>query len=269
MASGCVRTSPLKRAAISNSSTVPPSTTAKNYPAGHLVPRLVARQASFTQLVGRYQQARQGQPQIVLLLGEAGIGKTRMASEFVAWARAQGAGVLSGQAFEMGGRLPYQPLVEALRPRLEAENAPEDLLEDLWLAELGRILPELRVRYPDLPAPTEDELLAKMRLFEAVARLLDALAKPAPLVLLLDDLHWVDSASLDLLRYLARSWKGHGTRVLLLGTMRHEGLELRSALAAERTNLGRDLPVTLLPLQVLSQAETIQLIQAIAGEGKH
>ncbi len=256
-------------AANRSGSTARPTTTAENHPPSALVAPLVGRQASFTQLVDRYQQARQGHPQIVLLLGEAGIGKTRLASEFVAWARAQGAGVLSGQAFEMGGRLPYQPLVEALRPRLEAENAPEDLLEDLWLAELGRILPELRVRYPDLPAPTEDELLAKMRLFEAVARLLDALAKPAPLVLLLDDLHWVDSASLDLLRYLARSWKGHGTRMLLLGTMRHEGLELRSALAAELANLGRDLPVTQLPLQMLSQAETIQLIQAIAGEGKH
>src|SRR5713101_441904 len=180
-------------AANRSGSTARPTTTAENHPPSALVAPLVGRQASFTQLVDRYQQARQGHPQIVPLLGEAGIGKTRLASEFVAWARAQGAGVLSGQAFEMGGRLPYQPLVEALRPRLEAENAPEDLLEDLWLAELGRILPELRVRYPDLPAPTEDELLAKMRLFEAVARLLDALAKPAPLVLLLDDLHWVDS----------------------------------------------------------------------------
>src|SRR5205807_3630831 len=142
------------------------------------------------------------------VVGEAGIGKTRLAREFVAWARAQGAEVLSGQAFEMGGRLPYQPLVEAIRARLENENAPEDLLDDLWLAELSRILPELRVRYPDLPAPTEDELTAKLRLFEAVARLLDALARSAPLALLLDDLQWVDGASLDLLRYLARYWKG-------------------------------------------------------------
>src|SRR5713226_5610354 len=238
-------------------------------PPSQLVAPLVGRAAAFSQLVGSLRQAREGQPQAVLVVGEAGIGKTRLASEFAAWARAQGAEVLSGQAFEMGGRLPYQPLVEALRPRLEAENAPEDLLDDLWLAELSRLLPELRVRYPDLPTPTEDELTAKGRLFEAVARLLDALARSGPLVLLLDDLQWVDEASLDLLRYLARSWKGHGTRMLLLGTMRHEGLEPRSALAAELANLGRDLPVTQLPLQMLSQAETIQLIQAIAGEGKH
>src|SRR5258708_15832517 len=168
-----------------------------------------------------------------------------------------------------GGRLPYQPLVEALRPRLEEENAPEDLLDDLWLAELARLLPELRVRYPDLPAPTEDELAAKVRLFEAVARLLDALAQRAPLVLLLDDLQWVDGASLDLVRYLARYWKGHDSRVLLLSTARSDGLELNPALAAQLADLGRDLPVTQVTLQTLSQAETLQLIRAIAGEGAH
>src|SRR5258707_14977053 len=123
---------------------------------------------------------------------------------------------------------------------MEVENGPEDLLADLWLAELSSLLPELRVRYPDLPAPTQDELAAKPRLFEAVARLLDALAQRGPLVLLLDDLHWVDGASLDLVRYLGRCWKGHGTRVLLLGTVCSEGLKLNQALAAE----GKDLPLT-------------------------
>src|SRR3989440_2033303 len=228
-------------AARRGSPTARPSTTAENQPPGELVAPLVGRQAAFTQLVGRYQQARQGQAQAVLLGGEAGLGKTRLASEFVAWAQAQGALVLSGQAVEMGGRPPYQPLGEGLRSRLEAENAPEDLLEDVWLAELSRLLPELRGRYPDLPAPTQDELSAKGRLFEAVARLVDALARSAPLVLLLDDLHWVDEASLDLLRYLGRRWKGHGSRILLLGTLRREGLEPSSPLAAQLADLGRDL----------------------------
>src|SRR5438105_11477226 len=155
-----------------------------------LVAPLTGRTVALRQLVRSFQQARQGQPQAVLVLGEAGIGKTRLAREFVAWVRAQGAEVLSGQAFEMGGRLPYQPLIEALRGQLEEENAPEDLLEDLWLAELARLLPELRVRYPDLPAPTEDELTARGQLFEAVARLVDALARRVPQVLLMADLQW-------------------------------------------------------------------------------
>src|SRR5439155_1582052 len=139
-----------------------------------------------------------------LMRVDLALGDPGAAGRVYATLRAQ---VLSGQAFEMGGRLPYQPLVEALRERLEAENAPEDLLEDLWLTELARLLPELRVRYPDLPLPTQDELSAKGRLFEAVARLFDALARRAPLVLLLEDLQWVDQASLDLLRYLGHAWR--------------------------------------------------------------
>src|SRR5947207_5277295 len=193
---------------------------------------LMGRASAFNQLIGSFQQAQQGQPQAVLVVGAAGIGKTRLVTEFVAWAQSQGAEVLSGYAIAMGGRLPYQLPVEALRQRMQAENAPESLVEDLWLAELARLLPELRVRYPDLPAPTQDELAAKVRLFEAVARLVDVLAQRAPLVLLVDDLHWLDGASLDLLRYLGHSWREHGSRVLLLLTVRREGLELNAPLAA-------------------------------------
>ncbi|HEX6551547.1 MAG TPA: AAA family ATPase [Ktedonobacteraceae bacterium] len=239
--------------------------TGESQPPGELVAPLVGRAAAFSQLVSRYQQARGGQPQAVLLLGEAGIGKTRLAGEFVARTRAQGAEVLSGHAFELGVRLPYQPLVDALRPRLEAENAPEDLLEDVWLAELSRLLPELRVRYPDLPAPTEDELSAKTRLFEAVARLFDALVHRSPLVLLLDDLHWVDQASLDLLRYLAHDWKGQSSPVLCLCTVRGEELELNPQLSTHLADLGRDLPVSQVRLQPLSQSETLQLLEAVVA----
>ncbi len=235
-------------------------------PPSELVAPLIGRATAFSQLVASLQQARGGQAQAVLLMGEAGIGKTRLAREFVAWAQAQGAEVMRGHAFEAGGRLPYQPLVEALRTRLEAENAPEDLLEDLWLAELSRLLPELRMRYPDLPAPTQDELTAKMRLFEAVARLFDALARQAPLVLLLDDLQWADEASLDLLRYLGASWSSHGSQVLLLGTLRSEGLELNSSLSAQLSGLRRDLPLTQVPLPPLSQEQTLQLLEALVEE---
>jgi DNA-binding SARP family transcriptional activator len=246
-----------------------PSPTEESLPSGELEAPFVGRTAAFRQLMGRYQQARQGQPQAVLLVGEAGIGKTRLASELVAWAWAQGAEVLRGRAFELGGRLPYQPLVEALRKRLEAENAPEDLLEDLWLAELSRLLPELRLRYPDLPVSTQDELSGKMRLFEAVVRLFEALAQRATVVLLIDDLHWLDSASLDLLRYLGHAWKGQGSRVLLLCTVRSEELELNPELAAQLLDLGRDLPLTQLSLSPLGQTETFALLEALAGENHH
>ncbi len=257
-----IRATAATRGSLPARPTTPPT---ESRPAGELLAPLVGRQASFSQLVRSFQQARGGQPQAVLVVGEAGIGKTRLVREWVAWAAAQGALVLTGHAFEMGGRLPYQLLVDALRERLEAENAPEDLLEDVWLAELARILPELRVRYPDLPTPTEDELTAKGRLFEAVARLLDALAQSRPLVLLLDDLQWVDEASLDLVRYLGHYWKEHSSRVLLLGTVRSEGLELNPQLSTHLVDLGRDLPITQVPLQPLSQVQTLQFVQAVAG----
>ena len=243
--------------------------TVESGPPFELVAPLLGRTVAFRHLVGSFQQTQAGQPQAVLVVGEAGIGKTRLANEFVAWSRAQGAEVLRGHVFEMRGRLSYQPLIGALRERLEAENAPEDLLEDVWLSELSRLLPELRARYPDLSAPTEDELTAKGRLFEAVAQLLNALAQRAPLVLFVDDLQWVDVASLDLLRYLGSFCKEHSCRVLWLCTVRGEELELNSQLSTLLDNLGRDLPVTQVSLQTLNQAETLQLIEALVVEGEH
>lgn len=258
------------RASLARRSRTPtrPAHPGENQLSGELVLPLVGRATAFRQLVGSYQQARAGQPLAVLLVGEAGIGKTRLADKFAAWARAHGADVLVGHTFEMGGHLPYQPLMEALRLRLEAANAPEDLLENLWLAELSRLLPELRVRYPDLPTPTEDELSARGRLFEAVARLLDALAQQAPLVLLVEDLHWLDGASLSLLRYLGHTWREHHSRVLFLGTLRQEGLVYTPQLAVELADLGRDLPLTQVPLPPLSQAEILQVLESLAGGGK-
>lgn len=74
----------------------------------------------------------------------------------------------------------------ALRPRIERESAPDDLLDDVWLVELCRLLPELRERYPDLPALAADEMGARLRLYEALARLVMALAERAPVVFFID-----------------------------------------------------------------------------------
>jgi hypothetical protein len=95
---------------------------------------LVGRSQAFGRLVELYYAVRQGRSQLVVARGEAGIGKNRLANELLSWAMRQGVDVLRGRAFEAGGRLPYQPLVDALRPRFERENAPEDLLDDVWLA---------------------------------------------------------------------------------------------------------------------------------------
>jgi hypothetical protein len=90
---------------------------------------------------------------------------------------------------------------------LDQVNAPEDLLEDVWLAELSQLMPELRARYPDLPMPlTGDANFVRTRLFEAMATLGSALAARHPAVLMLDDMQWADADTLDLIHYLARRW---------------------------------------------------------------
>src|SRR5438132_4100580 len=187
---------------------------------------LLGRTTELSTLIKLYHTAQRGQTQVVLLEGEVGIGKTRLATEFLAWAEIEGADVLRGQAFESGGQLPYRPVIEALRPRIERENAPDDLLSDLWLAELARLLPELGERYPDLPAATPDPVLGHGRLCEAVARLGLALAARRPVVLFLDDTQWADRATRDLLPYVARRWADSGARTLVLLAVRAAGVGL-------------------------------------------
>src|SRR5438270_1752890 len=227
---------------------------------------LLGRTTELSTLIKLYHTAQRGQTQVVLLEGEVGIGKTRLASEFLAWAEVEGADVLRGQAFETGGHLPYRPMIEALRPRIERENAPDDLLSDLWLAELARLLPELYDRYPDLSAPAGDKSVARNRLFEAVVRLGQALAARTPLVLFIDDVQWADAASLDVLHYLARRFAESQTPALLLLTLRMGERAMRPALAEWRTGMERAVPLTHLQLGPLTAEDILRLLQAFGGK---
>ncbi len=227
---------------------------------------LLGRTAELSTLIKLYHSAQRGQTQVVLLEGEVGIGKTRLASEFLAWAEMEGADVLRGQAFEAGGQLPYRPVIEALRPRIERENAPDDLLSDTWLAELVRLLPELGDRYPDLPDPSGDKSVARNRLFEAVAHLGQALAARAPLVVFIDDVQWADAASLDVLHYLARRFAESQTPALLLLALRVGERETRPALTEWRTGLERAVPQTRLRLGPLASEDVLRLLRALGGK---
>jgi DNA-binding SARP family transcriptional activator len=235
-------------------------------PLGLLEGPLVGRAGEFARLGELYQAARCGQAQVVVVRGEPGIGKTRLAREFLAWTGAQGADVLQGRAFETGGRLPYQPLVDALRSRLERENAPEDLLSDVWLVELSRLLPELRERYPDLPDAAGDEAAARMRLFEAVARLGQGLAQRTPLVAFVDDVQWADGGTLDALFYAARRWTESRAPVLVLLCLRPEALAAAPALAEWLDGLPRAVALTQVALGSLTFEDVLHFVSRLAVE---
>jgi DNA-binding SARP family transcriptional activator/tetratricopeptide (TPR) repeat protein len=221
------------------------------------------RQREHGALVRAYRRTYSEGAQVVVVLGEAGIGKTRLAEHFLAWATTQGADVLQGRAFETSGGLSYHPLTQALRRRLERENAPEDLLSDLWLTQLTRILPELRDRYPDLPEPTQEASTARQHLFEAIARLGQALAARAPLILFLDDWHWVDAASLDVLQYALLRWTEERVPILVLLTLRQEAVTEDGDLRAWLAHLRRGTGFRQYDLLALSGDETEELIRTL------
>ncbi|MDX1415301.1 MAG: AAA family ATPase [Candidatus Promineifilaceae bacterium] len=234
----------------------------------HLMLPLVGRSEEHRLLVTAFGLASQDGVQVMTVIGAAGSGKTRLINAFQEWVRVDSpeAEIWQGRAFETGGRLAYQPVVEALRARLEVENAPEDLLEDVWLSELSQLMPELRARYPDLPPPlTGDAQFVRTRLFGAIANLGSALADRQTAVLVLDDMQWADADTLDLIYYLASRWVETGVPILLVVVIRQEAYATDSALREWLTSLGRVVPVSRLLLDSLSGAVVEQLVYHLAG----
>jgi DNA-binding SARP family transcriptional activator len=231
------------------------------------------REREFAALVAAYRAARAGEPRAVILEGEAGIGKTRLAGEFLGWATLDGADVVRARGLAMGTALPFQVVVDALRPRLAREHAPEDLVDEVWLTELLRLFPELRERYPDLPAPAElaDDAAGPGRLFEAVHQLERALAeraRPGALVTFCDDLQSADRASLDLILHGAQRAHQDGAPGLTVVTVQTEALATGPELESWLARLARGVPTVRLVLGPLDRAETEQALETLlAPEG--
>jgi DNA-binding SARP family transcriptional activator/tetratricopeptide (TPR) repeat protein len=226
--------------------------------------RMVGRVTEFVQMVEAYHATAVGESRFVTISGEPGIGKTRLASEFLNWVVSQGTTVLRGRAFETGGGLAYQPVTDALRRYLRNEPDLTKLLRPIWLAELSLLLPELLERVPDLPTPNADETVARTRLFEAVARFGSSLAARSPVVLFVDDLQWADQASLELIAYSARRWLEEQNPVLMVFTVRSEALG-NTHLQTWLTTLGREWQTVPITLESLSAEDTARLLENIGG----
>jgi len=228
---------------------------------------LVGREPEMAFLRDRYEEARAGQGGVVLISGEAGVGKTRLAEELANHLRWQGVHVLWGRCYEFERILPYQPLAEALQAAL-ATMAPGDLtnLPSWILGELARLVPELTERLPGLgtnsTVPLERE---QMHLFEGVARFVANLSADGALVLILDDLHWATESTLHMVHYLARNLANR--QVLIVGTLRPEAVGLQHALGSFQRQLSREGLVRSLNLGGLSPQAIEALVVEMSGSG--
>jgi DNA-binding SARP family transcriptional activator len=219
---------------------------------------LIGRQEEWDALGKAWKAVRRGSGKIVLLEGEPGVGKSRLAAEFVRWVVADGGSALRGHGYDVQGGIPYEPIVELLRDALAAPGlagtAPE------WLVEVARLLPEIRQRFPALGAPTLPADSADgWRLFEGIAQLVLAIAAERPVIISLDDLQWCDSDSCSLLRFLIR--RTESAPVLWLGTVSLGDLE-RDAPAIRLCRVVRaQAHASVVPLRALTEEELWRMIR--------
>jgi class 3 adenylate cyclase len=225
-----------------------------------LCPRLVGRDEQLFALENALLAAYSGEGRFVALGGEAGMGKTRLASELAKRAHRLGWAVLWGGCSEAELSLPYLPLVEALGNYLSDRDI-EPLARSLGAArrELAQLFPQLGGDEPTLPV--SDPAQAKLRLFEAVVALLRTAALNQGLLLVVEDVHWADSATRELLDHLVRRLTN--TRSLLLLTYRSDELDRRHPLAPLLQTWRRSGLTEPVAVSSLQQGEIAEMISAI------
>jgi len=224
----------------------------------------VGREREMEQLKEKLAGAFSGLGSVVMVVGDAGIGKTRLLQEFATYARLRGAHVLWGAAYEGEARLPYGPLAEALRDYVSRTS-----VETLRLAVtegssvLAPLAPELKTKLPDLPEPPPVAAEAEAyRLFQEVTEFLKNASTSAPLLLVLEDLQWADKGSCSLLQHLARRLAG--ARLLVAISCREAELEAGHPLRECLPHLRRESGFWELPLKGLRESEVKELITVLA-----
>ena len=224
----------------------------------------VGRRAERAELGGALDSALGGQGKLVLVAGEAGIGKTRLAEELGAEARSREARVTWGRCRE-GTAPAYWPWRQALRA-YAAGRPPEEVAAELGreVAELGQLLPELAsLEGAPRPATELDPEMARFRLFDAMTSCLRSAAADRGLVVVLDDLHWADRASLLLLGFVAAELAD--TRLLVIGTYRDVEVDRRHPLSGTLAELYRQPATSYVALSGLDQGDVGRFIAGVTG----
>ena len=224
-------------------------------------PTIIGRQRELAAVSDALDRVSEGGPLHLLVAGEAGVGKSRLIAEATAVATARGMRVLSGGCANIGdGGLPFGPIVEALRTLVrDLDPATLDTVVDGSRADLARLVPSLGPATPDGAAGGAQQ----SRLFEAVLGLFHRLSAIEPVVLVVEDLHWADPATREIVAFLVRQIRTD--RVLVVMTFRADELHRRHPLLPWLAELERSGRVVRIDLERLDLARTRELMTSILG----
>lgn len=227
-----------------------------------LCPILVARDRELSLLEDALLAAHRGSGQVVVIAGDAGVGKTRLVSELQTRARRAGTAVMVGTTSEAEVALPYLPFIEAIGNYLAGIDLEPIMLKlgPATCRQLGQILPqfELQTTLIDPGEPNQ----AKLRLYEAILALLRSISERRGLLLVLEDLHWADASSRELLEYIVRRVRRR-TRILVLVTYRSDELNRRHPLLPIIQGWRRTGTAQVIALEPLAAGGVGQMVSAI------
>ncbi len=226
----------------------------------------VGREAERSKLRRLLDQSVSGQGALVMIGGEPGVGKTRLTEELLAEARQRGCLALVGHCYEMEGSPPFVPFVETLErtARLVPHAVFREALGDA-ASEIAKLMPELRRLFPDIPPPLELPAEQQRRyLFNAFQEFSQRATRMAPIVMVLEDLHWADEPTLQLLHHMAPQLSSMA--VLAVGTYRDVELDVKRPFAKTLESLLRERQASRIALKRLPESDVAALLSALSGQ---